>query len=161
MQLERKADKSQLVKWIQAAEAIEKEGYTASSEGRSADWRKDDKGWWIVTGDNTYARNEWKRVDGSWYFFDETGYMATDWRKLGEDWYWLNPADGRMAAEEWIFDQNHWYYLGTGGTLKTGWLEYRGNWYYLSETADRYYGHMMKNETTPDGNWVNEQGIKQ
>ncbi|WP_320929098.1 glycosyl hydrolase family 28 protein [Hungatella sp.] len=232
MQLERKADKSQLVKWIQAAEAIEKDGYTAeslkvlqkaleagkklmeeevaeadqdrvaeacenlkkatdslvkkteasgsgsngssnskdnnsrhtifpSSEGRSADWRKDEKGWWIVTGDNTYARNEWKRVDGIWYFFDETGYMATGWRKLGGDWYWLNPSDGRMKAGEWIFNQNQWYYLGTDGKMKTGWLEYRGNWYYLSETADSYYGHMMKNESTPDGNWVNEQGIKQ
>lgn len=114
-----------------------------------------------MTGDNTYARNEWKRVDGIWYFFDETGYMATGWRKLGGDWYWLNPSDGRMKAGEWIFNQNQWYYLGTDGKMKTGWLEYRGNWYYLSETADSYYGHMMKNESTPDGNWVNEQGIKQ
>lgn len=132
-----------------------------ASEGSASNWRKDDKGWWIVTGENTYARNEWKRVDGSWYFFDETGYMATGWRKLGNDWYWLNPETGRMAAGEWVFDQEQWYYLGTDGILKTGWLEYGGDWYYLSETADGSYGHMVKNDTTPDGFFVNEQGIWQ
>ena len=43
--------------------------------GASAEWRKDSKGWWNTEG-NSYSIG-WKQIDGSWYYFDNNGYMVT------------------------------------------------------------------------------------
>ena len=82
----------------------------------------------------------------------------TPGQKAGS-WYWLDPVTGRMAADEWIFDQDNWYYLGADGRMVTGWQQYKEVYYYLSEDGDRYYGRMLRAQTTPDGYYVNEDGV--
>ena len=42
--------------------------------GVSAEWRRDNKGWWYTEGDSWV--NGWKHIDGKWYYFYATGYMA-------------------------------------------------------------------------------------
>lgn len=47
-------------------------------------WGKDSNGWWYMNDDGTYAKSEWKWIDGNkdgiaeCYCFDKKGYLYTD-----------------------------------------------------------------------------------
>lgn len=49
---------------------------TISVTGVSASWKHDDKGWRYTEG-NTWAKG-WRHIDGKWYYFYDTGYMASN-----------------------------------------------------------------------------------
>ncbi|HEW9648743.1 TPA: N-acetylmuramoyl-L-alanine amidase family protein [Streptococcus pneumoniae] len=70
-------------------------------------WQKNGTGYWYV------------HSDGNWYWFDNSGEMATGWKKIAEKWYYFN--------EE--------------GAMKTGWVKYKDTWYYL----DAKEGAMVSN----------------
>jgi hypothetical protein len=55
--------------------------------GASAEWRQDSKGWWYADGNSWYTG--WKQIDGKWYFFYSSGYMAKDIMIQG---YYLNSS---------------------------------------------------------------------
>lgn len=42
----------------------------------NAEWKQDSKGWWYSNGSSCYRG--WNQIDGNWYFFDKSGYMAHD-----------------------------------------------------------------------------------
>ena len=51
------------------------------SEAASGKWVKSAKGWWYSYSDGSYAKG-WKKVGGKWYYFDASGYMASnEWRR--------------------------------------------------------------------------------
>ncbi|WP_017209355.1 leucine-rich repeat protein [Clostridium beijerinckii] len=68
--------------------------------GASAQWRQDNKGWWYTDGDSWYTG--WKQIDGKWYYFYSSGYMAKDIMIQG---YYLNSSGA-------------WSELTTSGNLK-------------------------------------------
>lgn len=68
--------------------------------GASAEWRQDSKGWWYTDGDSWYTG--WKQVDGKWYYFYPSGYMAKERIIQG---YYLNSS-------------GVWSELTTSGNLK-------------------------------------------
>ena len=41
-------------------------------------WREDETGWWYDNGDGTYPVNQWKEIEGKYYYFGEDGYMLKD-----------------------------------------------------------------------------------
>lgn len=72
---------------------------------------------------------------------------------------------------EWHSDsQGKWYQYTTGEIPKNDWREIDDDWYYFDgsgyivkdQWVDRYYvgndGKMLKDTTTPDGNYVDENG---
>lgn len=61
-----------------------------------------------------------------------------------------------QRSNQWVKDsRGDWYYYQADGTLmKSQWLLYKELWYYLGTD-----GKMLTNATTPDGYYVNEQGI--
>ena len=94
--------------------------------------------------ENTYYINEdvelvkgWLELDG-WYFFDyETGIQQKGrWVAEYTDWYCLD-ANGRMFTSTWIARDSK--------------LDV---WYYVTED-----GLMLTNTTTPDGFYVDAEGI--
>ncbi|UYZ37438.1 leucine-rich repeat protein [Clostridium beijerinckii] len=68
--------------------------------GASAEWRQDSKGWWYTDGDSWYTG--WKQIDGKWYYFYPSGYMAKEIMIQG---YYLNSS-------------GVWSELTTSGNLK-------------------------------------------
>lgn len=60
-----------------------------------AEWKKDNTGWWYTEG-KSYAKG-WREIDGKWYYFYSSGYMA---RNTTIDGYYLN-GDG-----QWISSSN-------------------------------------------------------
>lgn len=64
-------------------------GTTTSSEG----WQQDATGWWWRNADGSYPANQWKEVNGKWYYFEGSGYMAAN--KWIDGTYYVG-ADGAM-----------------------------------------------------------------
>ena len=43
-----------------------------------ADWHKNTRGWWYGDSSGWYAGDKWLKIDGTWYYFDQEGYMVLD-----------------------------------------------------------------------------------
>ena len=100
-------------------------------------------------------KNQWKQVDGAWYYYNEQGEILkqTFWNS-----YYFH-KDGKMASSEWIFENNHWYYAKSSGTLaQNEWMTINQHWYIFNaqgilltnQWKDAYYlkpsGAMAENE---------------
>ena len=113
-------------------------------------WMHDSNGWWYVDASGSYPSNEWRAIDGSYYYFNGSGYMCTNWLNYGGAWYWLG-GSGAMAtgwqsiggswyffddsgamASGWRVVDGSYYYFDGSGVMQTGWLSTGGAWYYLS-----------------------------
>lgn len=69
--------------------------------------------------------------------------------------WWYKNTDGTYIANDWIFYDNKWYFFDAQGYMYTGWVQWKGLWYYLGKTD----GVMLTNTTTPDGYYVNADGV--
>ena len=120
----------------------------------------------------------WVQDGGNWYYFDDDGIMQTGWVTgiPGFEGKWFYFADnGIMQTNCFVQDGENWYYLNDDGTMRTGWLQYEGNWYYFGDDGimqtsrwvqdeeNWYYlnddGTMLRDAYTPDGYYVDENGI--
>ena len=104
----------------------------AQSEEPKKGWQKDDKGYWYARANGSYPKEKFEKIDGTWYYFDGSGYMLSDkWKKHSDSkWYYLDPS-GAMATG-WKKINGKWYYFDTEGAMKTGWVKYKDVWYYLN-----------------------------
>lgn len=73
------------------------------------------------------------RISGSWYYFDENGYITTGWRQISGKWYYLE-SDGKMATG-WKQLGGKWYYLDADGSMATGWRPDESGPVVLSESG--------------------------
>ena len=104
-------------------------------------WQKNDKGYWYVRSDGSYPKEQFEQIDGTWYYFDGSGYMLSDkWKKRPDGtWYYFDKS-GEMATG-WKLISNKWYYFKEDGEMVTGWVKYKDTWYYL----DSKEGNMVSN----------------
>ena len=120
-----------------------------------AQWKKSSKGWWYGDGYGWYAKNQWQKIDGKYYFFDKNGYMEANAYRQG---YYLTKTgawDGNDKAAGWKQGSKGWWYsLGGKNYLKNCWQKIDGNWYYFK--AD---GYAAANEFV-QGWWLNKNGIQ-
>ncbi len=77
--------------------------------------------------------------------------MKVSWHTDSDDGhtYYLEPETGKLARG-WKQINNQWYYFNTDTT---------GNWNYNANNKEKPFGAMYKNEQTPDGYYVNGDGI--
>lgn len=126
---------------------------TFTIEKNPAKWMSDSRGWWYSNGDDTYPSSCWKEIDGSFYYFDASGYMKTGWVSDGGKWYYCNGSgamqtgwqviggawywfdvDGEMATGWRIVDGAYYLFAGSGA-MQTGWQQSGGAWYYLASSG--------------------------
>ena len=60
-------------------------------------WLKDDSNWYYQNADGSLCRNDWQKIDETWYFFDESGYMKTGPLTVDGVQYYLEES-GAMAT---------------------------------------------------------------
>ena len=85
-------------------------------------WMQDGTGWWYKKADGSYPKNNWGNEDYNgktyWYYFLDSGYMATGWIELNGSKYYLFPNSdgwkGRMVTG-WQWIDGYCYYLEEGG----------------------------------------------
>lgn len=85
------------------------------SMAATAQWKRNDKGWWYEEANGSYPTATWKFINNKWYYFDGTGYMA----------------EGR-----WIGN----YYVGADGAMLVSTVTPDG--YYVDETGKWIEGKM-------------------
>ena len=107
-------------------------------------WMQDEKGWWYKRPDGSYPKNSWgyEAYNGKsyWYYFLDSGYMATGWVEVNGSKYYLFPNSD-----------------GWKGRMLTGWQWIDGNCYYLDPQGQNK-GALYRNTTTPDGYAVDSEG---
>ena len=107
-------------------------------------WMQDEKGWWYKRPDGSYPKNSWgyEAYNGKsyWYYFLDSGYMATGWVEVNGSKYYLFPNSD-----------------GWKGRMLTGWQWIDGNCYYLDPQGQNE-GALYRNTTTPDGYAVDAEG---
>ena len=94
--------------------------------------------------ENSYANPLAVQQAYDWFRFDEHGYMMVGWYFAADEglWYYLNPISDN-----------------TQGRMMTGWVLIDGLYYYFNENPDGHRGRMYQNEMTPDGFWVDANGV--
>lgn len=114
----------------------------------SGDWVKIGTRFRYIFNDGTYPMGnkeganiyyEWVIIDDKWFAFDELGYLV----------------------EGFIYDANDGciYYVEEKNGVASGWKLIGDNWYYFNEKHDGTYGKLLLNTVTPDGYYVDGNGI--
>ena len=99
----------------------------------AAGWVPSGGRWWYRNADGSYPKSTWKLINGSWYYFESDGWMATGWKKLGGEWY----------------------YLTSSGAMATGWVKLNGKYYFMNGSG------VMQHDTWVDNGayYVNSDGV--
>lgn len=125
----------------------------------------------------------WELINGSWYAFGVDGSLKDGWvydyqlnswyctsieNGMKEGWYldpqdrytyYLEPETGELAGG-WKQINNQWYYFNPTAASQAWKLdEATEKWTYNTKSKEKPYGAMYKNEQTPDGYYVNGDGI--
>ena len=119
-----------------------------ANDGKSH-WMLDEHGWWLRFADNTYPKgsvresggisHSWEHINGNWWAFDQTGYAKTGWLR-----------------DE---DYGGWFYMDLEHGMQTGWVLLNGAWYYFNPVSDGKRGMMYAGQRTPDGYYVEKNGV--
>ncbi|MDO4731197.1 MAG: GH25 family lysozyme [Clostridia bacterium] len=85
-----------------------------------------------------------------WYFFNNSGVIASGWQLINNEWYFFSRSDNKMLSDFMLEDNNINYYLSENGQMHTGWLEQKdhSSWLYFDSS-----GHMIKGWTRIDNEW--------
>ena len=118
-------------------------------------WKSDSTGWWVEDTAGWYPQSQWQKIDGEWYYFKASGYMASGEYFNG---YWFN-SDGTMDDTyylTWKSDSTGWWVEDKSGWWPSSqWLQIDGYWYYFNGS-----GYMVTNQYV-DGYWLGSDGACQ
>lgn len=125
-------------------------------------WKQLRGAWWAFGADG-YIRTGWvyDYSAGEWYYVDENTGMRTGWYLDPQDgrWYYLDPATGEMLTEWQLIPDLGYVYLNPYAPQPTwAYDEELKTWVYM-EGAGRPYGSLYMAEWTPDGYYVNADGV--
>ncbi|MBR1391243.1 MAG: hypothetical protein IJ567_07370 [Lachnospiraceae bacterium] len=121
---------------------------TAYSNGG---WHANNTGWWYE--DNSwYPSGQWLWIDGSCYYFDDSGYMESSCYRDG---CWLTSSgawDSNYSGARWKSNGDGWWYEDGSWYPSAQWLWIDGSCYYFDE-----HGYMERN-CYRDGCWLTSGG---
>lgn len=84
------------------------------------------------------------------------GTGGAQWIQDNVGW-WYRYADGSYPTNGWLLINNVWYCFDSVGYMRTGWIQAGNVWYY----CDTNSGAMLTNTRTPDGFYVDGNGVWQ
>lgn len=109
--------------------------------------------------ESTNDKSDWI-TSGSWYVSAEEANQLVansgSWQMAADNvrkWWRYN--DGSWPSSQWMLISGSWYYFDAEGYMCTGWQTIGGNSFYLDPAT----GAMLANQRTPDGYWVNQDGV--
>lgn len=115
-------------------------------------WKSNSTGWWVEDTAGWYPRNSWQKIDGIWYYFKSSGYMASSEYFNG---YWFN-SNGSLNETyflSWKSNSTGWWVEDKSGWWPSNsWLKIDGSWYYFDGS-----GYMVTNRRI-DGWWLGADG---
>ena len=90
-----------------------------STTAAGGSWFRDDSGW-HYRENGALLKDTWRYIyynDGYyWYYFDETGTIATGWKQIGGKWYFFEPVEGRNQGRMYSNERTpDGYYVGADG----------------------------------------------
>ena len=116
-------------------------------------WKNNSTGWWVEDTVGWYPQDSWQKIDGVWYYFNASGYMASGEYYNG---YWFN-SDGSWDSQyylSWKSDSTGWWVEDVSGWWpSSSWLKVDGYWYYFNSS-----GYMVTNQYV-DGYWIGSDGV--
>lgn len=122
---------------------------TADSNGWQGDY---DSGWKYYTTFGGYVKNDWKSIDGKWYYFNSDGYMESNCYRDG---YWLDKTGAwnpNYSHGTWKKNSVGWWYADNGWYPVSQWLWIDGECYYFDSEG------YMESECYRDGCWLKKNG---
>ena len=101
--------------------------------------------------------NQWFQTTEGWYYADKSGAVKVDeWFQVGNKWY-IASGKGTILTNVFITYQDEVYHFNESGVMaENEWFEAEGYWFYADKS-----GAILRNTTTPDGYYVNANGIAQ
>lgn len=102
---------TKVFRYHEAEPKVYKEGWVQAKDGR----------WWYQFEDGTWPTG-WRRIDDTWYWFDERGWMASA--------QWVSYAPRTIDGQENKDGHKCWYWLKkNGGMARSECLKIKGKWY--------------------------------
>lgn len=127
--------------------------YFAASDGaRTTGWQYINNKWYLLNTDGVMLTG-WQLVNNKYYFMDGSGAMLTGWQYINNKWYYLDGSGAMLTG--WQNINNRRYFLDNSGAMLMGWQNIGGQYYYFDAT-----GALVTNTTTPDGYWLDENGVR-
>ncbi|SEQ67880.1 Glucan-binding domain-containing protein (YG repeat) [Lachnospiraceae bacterium NE2001] len=127
----------------------------AQSYDGTLSWKYNSVGWWVEDSNGWYPVSQWQKIDGDWYYFDSSGYMASD------EWvggYWIN-GNGTCTYDgtaSWKKCSGGWWYGDTYGWYAySQWQKIDSKWYYFDSSGIMVTSKMI------DGYWIDSDGVCQ
>lgn len=118
-------------------------------------WIKENEQWKYRNQDGSFVNSSWLAVDGKQYYLNEAGVMLSD--TMTPDGTYVNGKGERTNyIPGWKQDGDAWRYLTKNGSYATAsWIQDSdGKWYYFDLS-----GRMVINDITPDGYYVDVNGV--
>ena len=105
----------------------------------------------------TMKENQWFQTTEGWYYADKSGAVKVgEWFQIGNKWYAAS-KNGTILTNVFLPYKDEYYHFNESGVMSENeWFEVDGNWYYADKS-----GVILRNTTTPDGYYVNANGIAQ
>lgn len=105
--------------------------------------------------DGTFVTNSWLKVEDEEYYMNEAGIMLTD--TITPDGIYVNSKGEKTSyIPGWTQMDGQWKYVQKNGYYAAAsWVEDTDGKYYYFNMA----GRMLMNETTPDGYYVDANGV--
>jgi len=102
--------------------------------------------------DSGAMQTGWKWIADGYYYFKSSGAMQTGWYQENNKWYYL-AENGKMVTGLYQVYHSTYYFDGSG-VMKTDWIKLGHGWHYFDKS-----GTMLRNTVTPDGYYVDQEGI--
>jgi glucan-binding YG repeat protein len=116
-------------------------------------WRKVDGKWFYFDNSGLMVKEKWAKDSVGWCYLDRYGIMLTNcWKQDSKGWCYIGES-GYILTNKWLQKNGCWYYLDNAGYRVSGWKQLGGKWYYF------YSDGTMASNTYMDGGWIDGNGV--